>query len=161
MSASETGSVSPVPERLHSVTPRLVVRDGAGAIDFYRRAFGAKELGDRFTAPDGKLIHAEIKIGDSVVMITEDATDGPVRSPERLGGMVSCVMCLYWADVDAAWQRAVGAGAEVMYPLENQFYGERGGRLRDPFGQQWMMSQHIEDVSPQEMSRRTARLMGT
>jgi len=161
VSASETGSVSPVPERLHSVTPRLVVRDGAGAIDFYRRAFGAKELGDRFTAPDGKLIHAEIKIGDSVVMITEDATDGPVRSPERLGGMVSCVMCLYWADVDAAWQRAVGAGAEVMYPLENQFYGERGGRLRDPFGQQWMMSQHIEDVSPQEMSRRTARLMGT
>ncbi len=161
MSASETGSVSPVPEHLHSVTPRLVVRDGAGAIDFYRRAFGAKELGDRFTAPDGKLIHAEIKIGDSVVMITEDATDGPVRSPERLGGMVSCVMCLYWADVDAAWQRAVGAGAEVMYPLENQFYGERGGRLRDPFGQQWMMSQHIEDVSPQEMSRRTARLMGT
>jgi len=161
VSASETGSVSPVPERLHSVTPRLVVRDGAGAIDFYRRAFGAKELGDRFTAPDGKLIHAEIKIGDSVVMITEDATDGPVRSPELLGGMVSCVMCLYWADVDAAWQRAVGAGAEVMYPLENQFYGERGGRLRDPFGQQWMMSQHIEDVSPQEMSRRTARLMGT
>jgi len=161
VSASETGSVSPVPEHLHSVTPRLVVRDGAGAIDFYRRAFGAKELGDRFTAPDGKLIHAEIKIGDSVVMITEDATDGPVRSPERLGGMVSCVMCLYWADVDAAWQRAVGAGAEVMYPLENQFYGERGGRLRDPFGQQWMMSQHIEDVSPQEMSRRTARLMGT
>jgi len=161
VSASETGSVSPVPERLHSVTPRLVVRDGAGAIDFYRRAFGAKELGDRFTAPDGKLIHAEIRIGDSVVMITEDAADGPVRSPERLGGMVSCVMCLYWADVDAAWQRAVGAGAEVMYPLENQFYGERGGRLRDPFGQQWMMSQHIEDVSPQEMSRRTARLMGT
>src|SRR5712692_1291612 len=158
--ASGTSSVSPIHERLHTVTPRLVVRDGAAAIDFYRRAFGAEELGDRFTGPDAELIHAEIRIGDSVVMITEDAADGPVRSPERLGGMVSCVMSLYWENVDAAWERAVGAGAGVIYPLEDQFYGERGGRLRDPFGQQWMMSQHIEDVSPEEMSRRAAALFG-
>ena len=89
-------------------------------------------------------------------MITEDAVDGPVSSPGRLGGMVTCVMSLYWEDVDAAWQCAVAAGAEVMYPLEDQFYGERGGRLRDPFGQQWMMSQHIEDVSAEEMARRAA-----
>ena len=74
----------------------------------------------------------------------------------RLGGMVTCVMALYWPDVDAAWQRAVAAGAEVIYPLEDQFYGERGGRLRDPFGQQWMMSQHIEDVPAEEMARRAA-----
>jgi PhnB protein len=93
-------------------------------------------------------------------MITEDAVDGPVGSPERLGGLVSCVMALYWEDVDAAWERAVGAGAEVIYPLENQFYGERGGRLRDPSGQQWMMSQHIEDVPPEEMARRAAALFG-
>ncbi len=160
MDASGTSSVSPIPERLHTVTPRLVVRDGAAAIDFYRRAFGAEELGDRFAGPDAELIHAEIRIGDSVVMITEDAADGPVRSPERLGGMVSCVMSLYWENVDAAWERAVGAGAGVIYPLEDQFYGERGGRLRDPFGQQWMMSQHIEDVSPEEMSGRAAALFG-
>jgi len=158
--ASETSAVSPIPDRLHTVTPRLVVRDGAAAIAFYGRAFGAEELGDQFTGPNGELIHAEIQIGDSVVMITEDAGDGPVSSPERLGGMVSCVMSLYWENVDAAWERAVSAGAEVIYPLEDQFYGERGGRLRDPFGQQWMMSQHIEDVSPEEMSRRAAALSG-
>jgi PhnB protein len=156
MTASQSGAVSPVPGHLHTVTPRLVVADGAAAIAFYARAFGAEELGDRFTGPDGELIHAEIRIGDSVVMITEDAVDGPVSSPVRLDGMVTCVMSMYWENVDAAWERAVSAGAEVMYPLEDQFYGERGGRLRDPFGQQWMMSQHIEDVPAGEMARRAA-----
>lgn len=156
MAAPQSGAVSPVPGHLHTVTPRLVVADGAAAIDFYARAFGAQQLGDRFTGPDGELIHAEIRIGDSVVMITQDAVDGPVSSPERLDGMVTCVMSMYWENVDAAWERAVSAGAEVIYPLEDQFYGERGGRLRDPFGQQWMMSQHIEDVSADEMARRAA-----
>jgi PhnB protein len=150
--------VSPIPDRLHTVTPRLVVRDGAAAIAFYGRAFGAEEVGDRFTGPDGEMVDARIQIGDSVVMITEDAADGPIRSPDRLDGMVSCVMSMYWQNVDAAWQRAVSAGAEVIYPLEDQIYGDRGGRLRDPFGQQWMMSQHIEDVSPEEISRRAAEL---
>ncbi|MBV9094806.1 MAG: VOC family protein [Streptosporangiaceae bacterium] len=156
MNASQTRGVNPVPDRLRTVTPRLVVRDGAAAIAFYGRAFGAEELGERFTGPNGELIHAEIRIGDSVVMITEDNADGPLASPGRLGGMVTCVMSLYWEDVDAAWQRAVRAGAEVIFPLEDQFYGERGGRLRDPSGQQWMMSQHIEDVPPEEMARRAA-----
>jgi PhnB protein len=156
MNASEASGVSPIPEHLRTVTPRLVVRDGAAAIEFYRQAFGAQELGDRFTGPDGAVIHAEIRIGDSVVMITEDTGEGPARSPDHLGGMVSCVMALYWENVDLAWDRAVGAGAEVIYPLEDQFYGERGGRLRDPFGQQWMMSQHTEDVSAEEMARRAA-----
>jgi PhnB protein len=160
MAQEKPASVDPVPEHLRTVTPRLIVRDGAEAIKFYGEAFGAEEIAERFTGPGGEVIHAEIRIGDSVVMITEDAVDGPARSPERLGGMVSCIMALYWENVDAAWERAVGAGAEVMYPLENQFYGERGGRLRDPFGQQWMMSQHIEDVSPQEMSRRAAAFFG-
>jgi PhnB protein len=137
--------VSPVPEHLHTVTPRLVVRDGAGAIDFYRAAFGAEEIGDRFTAPGGELIHAEVRIGDSVVMITQDAgdADAPARSPDSLGGSVSAIMATYWEDVDAAWQRALAAGAEVVYELADQFYGERAGRLRDPFGQQWMMSQRL------------------
>jgi PhnB protein len=161
VNASHTSAVSPVPDRLRTVTARLVVRDGAAAIAFYGRAFGASEVGERFTGPDRELIHAEIQIGDSVVMITEDAVDGPLRSPDRLGGMVTCVMSLYWENVDAAWERAVSAGAEVVYPLEDQFYGERGGRLRDPSGQQWMMSQHIEDVSPEEMSRRAAARYAT
>ncbi|HSS08671.1 MAG TPA: VOC family protein [Acidimicrobiales bacterium] len=154
--------VNPVPERYHTVTPRLVVRNGAGAIDFYRDAFGAEELGERFTGPSGELIHAEVRIGDSVVMISDEGDDGgPAKSPESLGGVVSAIMALYWADVDAAWKRAVAAGAEVVYPLADQFYGERGGRLRDPFGQQWMLSQHIEDVSYEEMNRRAAELFGS
>jgi PhnB protein len=157
---AQASPVSPVPERLHTVTPRLVVPDGAAAIAFYRDAFGAEELGERFTGPDGELIHAEIRIGDSVVMITGDGVDGPVAAPGRVGGLVTCVMSLYWEDVDAAWDQAVRAGAEVIYPLEDQFYGERGGRLRDPFGQQWMMSQHIEDVPPEEIARRAQALYG-
>jgi PhnB protein len=156
MTASQPGAVSPVPELLHTVTPRLVVADGTAAIAFYAQAFGAQEAGKRFTGPGGELIHAEIRIGDSVVMITEDAVDGPARSPDQLGGTVTCVMALYWQNVDTAWERAVSAGAEVIYPLEDQFYGERGGRLRDPFGQQWMMSQRIENVPAEEMARRAA-----
>lgn len=149
--------VQPIPEHLHTVTPRLVVRRGAAAIEFYRKAFGAEELGERFTGPNGELIHAELRIGNSVVMISEEAEDdAPSKSPESLGGIVSAIMAIYWEDVDAAWRRATEAGAEVVYPLEDQFYGERSGRLRDPFGQQWMLSQHIEDVSPEEMGRRAA-----
>jgi PhnB protein len=156
MAASQPGMVRPVPEHLHTVTPRLVVADGAAAIAFYAKGFGAQPIGEWFTGPGGELIHAEIRIGNSVVMITEDAVDGPVSSPQGLGGKVTCVMALYWEDVDAAWERAVAAGAEVIYPLEDQFYGERGGRVRDPFGQQWMMSQHIEDVPADEMARLAA-----
>ena len=140
--------VSPVPEHLHTVTPRLVVGDGAAAIDFYRAAFGAEALGEPFTDPDGKVIHAEIRIGDSVVMITEEDA-----AP---GDRVTAIMATYWPDVDAAWQRALDAGAEVIHPLQDQFYGERGGRLRDPFGQQWMLAERIEIVSADEMARRAA-----
>jgi PhnB protein len=155
--SDQTSSISGVPEHLHTITPRLVVRDGAAAIDFYRQAFGAVELGDRFTGPGGELIHAELRIGDSVVMISDEGENGaPARSPESLGGAVSAIMATYWQDVDAAWGRATDAGAEVVYPLEDQFYGERGGRLRDPFGQQWMMSQRTEQLSREEMERRAA-----
>lgn len=153
--------VNPVPEHVSTVTPRLVVDDGRAAIDFYRRAFGAELLGEPFDGPDGAVIHAEIRIGDSVVMLTADGgdagADAPARSPKLLGGVVSAVMATYWPDVDAAWERAVAAGAEVVFPLEDQFYGERGGRLRDPFGQQWMLSGRIELVSREEMMRRAAQ----
>ncbi len=162
MSSNATGPVKPVPEHLHTITPRLVVRNGPAAIAFYRDAFGAEELGERFTGPNGELIHAEVRIGDSAVMITDEAEDGaPARSPESLGGVVSAIMATYWEDVDAVWERAVAAGAEVVFPLADQFYGDRGGRLRDPFGQQWMLSQRIEDVSREEMARRAGSLFGS
>ncbi|MGH3670993.1 MAG: VOC family protein [Pseudonocardiaceae bacterium] len=150
--------ISPVPPHLHTVTARLVVADGAAAIDFYRRAFAAEQVGEAFSAPGGQLIHAELRIGDAIVMLTEDGGDvnAPAGSPQSTGGVVTAIMATYWPDVDAAWQRAVVAGAEVIYPLADHFYGDRGGRLRDPFGQQWMLSQHIEDVSPQEMARRAS-----
>jgi PhnB protein len=147
--------VSPIPEHLRSVTPRLVLSDGAAAIDFYRRAFGAEELGDRFTGPAGELIHAEVRIGDSVVMITDEPADAVARSPLS-SGAATAIMATYWEDVDAAWEQAVAAGAEVIYPLADQFYGERGGRLRDPFGHQWMLSARIEDLTHEEVVRRAS-----
>lgn len=148
--------VDPIPQHLHTVTPRLVVPGGDATFDFYARAFGAEEVGERFTGPDGELIHAEIRIGDSAVMLTGASEQGRVPGD----GPVTAIMTTYWADVDAAWQRAVGAGAEVIFPLADQFYGERGGRLRDPFGHQWMLSQVIEDVSREELERRAAELFG-
>jgi PhnB protein len=157
----EPRPVKPTPAHLHTVTPRLVVRDGAAAIDFYLRAFGAEETYERFLGPKGELIHTEIRIGDSIVMLTEESADAGAGagSPETLRG-VSTIMATYWQDVDAAWARATDAGAEVVYPLEDQFYGERGGRLRDPFGHQWMMSQVTEELSREELARRASELFG-
>jgi PhnB protein len=143
--------VQPIPDHLRTVTPRLAV-PGEEAIEFYGRAFGAEPLGDVFRGPDGELIHAEIRIGDSVVMLTGESDEA--RAPGD--GPVTAIMATYWEDVDAAWERALAAGAGVIYPLADQFYGERGGRLRDPFGHQWMLSQVIEEVSPEEMNRRLA-----
>jgi PhnB protein len=161
MSNESRSRVDPVPEHLHTVTPRLVVRDGARAIEFYRDAFGAEEVAERFTGPHGELIHAEVRIGDSVVMLSDESDNGaPAKSPESLGGMVTAIMATYWSDVDAAWHRATAAGAEVVYPLEDQFYGDRAGRLRDPFGQQWMLSQRLEVVTGDEMKRRAAKFFG-
>ena len=150
--------VDPVPEHLGTLTPRLVVSDGAAAIEFYARAFGAEQRGERFTGPGGELIHAELRIGDSFVMITEESADDGSRavSPQSAGGAVTAIMATYWEDVDAAWDRALAAGAEVIYPLADQFYGERGGRLRDPFGHQWMLSSLIEELSHDEVVRRAA-----
>jgi uncharacterized glyoxalase superfamily protein PhnB len=149
--------VSPIPEHLTTVTPRLVVSDGAAAIDFYAAAFGAEPVGERHAAPDGSLIHAELRIGNAIVMLTEDGGDGPARAPAA-GGPVNVIMATYWEDVDGAWERAVAAGAEVIYPLADQFYGERGGRLRDPFGHQWMLSRVTEVLSAAEIARRGAEL---
>ncbi len=155
MSAADR-HVPPVPEHLHTVTPRLLVRGAADAIEFYRSAFGAEEIGERFAMPGGEIVHAEVRIGDSIVMLSDDPGDdaSPARSPAHLGGSVSAIMATHWENVDEVWDRAVKAGAEVLYPLEDQFYGERSGRLRDPFGQQWMLSERIEDLSSEEIARR-------
>jgi uncharacterized glyoxalase superfamily protein PhnB len=134
-------TVAPVPEHLNTVTPRLALIDAAAAIDFYARAFGAREVGERHCAPDGTLIHVELQIGDSIVMVTED--EG-----------YKALLCTYWPDVDAAWERATGAGAQILHPLTDQFYGERGGRLKDPFDQEWMLSARLEKLTAAEIAAR-------
>ena len=151
-------SVPPIPPHLTTVTPRLVVSDGAGAIDFYIAAFGAEPVGERHTMPDGTLIHAELRIGNAIVMLTQDTGDAsPARAPAE-DRPVTVIMATYWEDVDGAWERALAAGADVIYPLADQFYGERGGRLRDPYGHQWMLSRVTEVLSADEIARRGAGL---
>jgi PhnB protein len=147
-------TVEPVPERLHTVTPRLVFAgDAARAIEFYGEAFGAEVVEEPFVVPEGQIVHAEIRIGDSVVFVTDEG-DGEGVAPSSVGGQVTAVIALSIPDVDAWWDRAVAAGCDVIYPLADQFYGDRGGRLRDPFGHQWMLSTHIEDVDRDELMSR-------
>jgi PhnB protein len=140
------------PEGYHSVTPYLAVRDAVAAVDFYRRAFGA-ELVMKLTMPDGKYAHAEVKIGDSHVMMAEENPEWGNTSPQTLGGSPVSFM-IYVPDVDAAFARAIAAGAVQVRPVEDQFYGDRTGTLRDPFGFQWSLGTHIEDVSEAEGQRR-------
>lgn len=137
------------------VTPALVVKPCAAAIEFYKKAFGAEEILPRMTGPDGSVGHAEIRIGSSVVMLGDEWPDSPTTSPTSLNG-TSVTLFIETDDVDALWQQALEAGAEVVYPLELQFYGDKAGRLRDPFGHQWGLTQHVEDVSAEEMERRMA-----
>jgi PhnB protein len=141
--AERERALSPVPEHLHTVTPRLCLSDAAAGIDFYEAAFGATELGERYVLGDGTLVHAELLIGDSVIMV-KDAGDDDFRA----------LLSTYWPDVDAAWERAVRAGAEVVFPLADQFYGERAGRVADPFGNQWMLSARIEALTHAEIAAR-------
>lgn len=151
--AEAEASPRPVPEHLHTVTPRLVVRDARAAVEFYRDAFGAEQRGTLFAAPGGMVVHAEIQFGDSVVYLTEPGDNGGGTAAGD-GGQVTAIMVVTVPDVDSLWARAVAAGCEVIHPLADQFYGEREGRLRDPFGQQWMLGSHIEDVDPAELDRR-------
>lgn len=146
--------VQPVPEGLHTVVPRLVFPRGEGtkAIELYVKAFGAEVVEEPHLMPDGQLIHAHIRIGDSSVFLTDEGDEG--RAPASLGGQVTAVMAVHIPNVDEVWKRATEAGCTMIYPLADQFYGDRGGRLRDPFGHQWMLSTHIEDVSREEMERR-------
>ncbi len=146
-----------IPEGYHTATPRLIVRDASGAIEFYKKAFGATEL-MRLKMPDGRIGHAEIRIGDSRIMIADDIPEYGHRSPQSLGGS-PVVIYLYVEDVDAVARQAVAAGAKLLIPVSDQFYGDRSGRLADPFGHIWIISTHKEDVSAEEMQKRLDALM--
>lgn len=151
--APATGKVKPIPEGCHTVTAHLCVRDAAGAIEFYKRALGATELG-RLVVPGGKIGHAEIQIGDSRIMLTDEFPEYGNRSPESIGGS-PVIVHLYVEDVDALARQAVAAGAKVLIPVADRFYGDRSGRIADPFGHVWIISSHIEDVSAEEIEKRT------
>ena len=148
--------VRPVPEGYHSVTPYLIIKGAAKALEFYQRAFGAKET-IRMPGPGGKITHAEMRIGNSIVMLADEHPEINARSPESFGG--SPVMIhLYVEDVDAVFNQAVAAGAKVERALADQFYGDRTGGVKDPFGYSWYIATHKEDVSPAEMQKRMAAM---
>jgi PhnB protein len=145
-----------VPSGYHTVTPYLVVRGGAQAIDFYTRAFGATEL-FRMADPSGKIGHAEIRIGDSIVMLADEFPEMGAVSPQTAGGS-SVGLYLYVDDVDALAAQAVAAGATVDRPVKTEFYGDRSGTFRDPFGHKWTIATHVEDVSLEEIESRARAL---
>ena len=150
------GKVKPIPDGYHSITPYLIVDDGARALDFYKKAFNATEI-MRMPAPGGKVGHAEIKIGDSVVMLADEAPEMDARSAKHYGcSPVS--MLVYVEDVDKLFPQAVAAGAKEVRPVADQFYGDRSGSLTDPFGHHWHLSTHTEDVSMEELQRRMAAM---
>lgn len=141
---------------IHEVYPYLRVHNAAEAIDFYSRAFDAKEQ-FRLTEPSGRIGHAEIKIGSATVMLADENPEGGIRGPLCLGG-TSFSIHLHVGDVDQAYAQALSAGATIVRPLQNQFYGERSGTVRDPFGHEWLLGGHIETVTPEEMQRRYTAL---
>jgi PhnB protein len=150
-------AVKPVPDGYHTVTPYLIMKDAARALEFYKAAFGAVEL-MRMPAPGGKIGHAEIRIGDSPVMLADEFPEMDARGPQSLGGSAVGLM-LYVEDADAVFNRAVSAGATVQRPMKDQFYGDRSGTLVDPFGHVWTIGTHKEDVPPDEMKRRSEEAM--
>lgn len=144
------------PDQYHSVTPYLTVKGGAAAIDFYKKAFGATEM-FRMAQPDGRIGHAEIKIGDSCIMLSDEFTEMNVVSPSTLGN-TSVGLLIYVDDVDKTFANAISLGATLNRPIVDQFYGDRSGTVIDPFGHKWTISTHKEDVSPEEMDRRMAAM---
>jgi PhnB protein len=149
-------AVKPVPDGYHTVTPHLAVRDAAKAIEFYAKAFGAEEL-FRMPGPGGVVMHAEVKIGDSIVMLGEENPQMGASSPQTIGGSPVSLL-LYVKDVDASFARADKAGCTVDLPPTDMFWGDRYGKLQDPFGHHWALATHKEDVSPEEMARRMASM---
>ena len=152
-------AVKPIPEGYHSVTPYLTVDDAEAAIDFYKRAFGASER-MRMPTPDGKIAHAELEIGDSLIMVSDPFPHAQSKPPKELGGTTGGVF-LYVEDVDATFQQATGAGATVTMPLEDMFWGDRFGSVMDPFGHHWSLATHTEDLTEEEIAQRSEAAMAT
>jgi PhnB protein len=149
-------SVKAVPEGYHSITPYLIIKGAAAAIDYYKEVFGATEL-LRIPQADGRIGHAELKFGDSVVMLADEFPEMDTVGPKSLGNSPVGIL-LYVDDVDATFAKAVARGAKVQKPLADQFYGDRNGTVQDPFGHKWTIATHKEDVSPEEIERRMAAL---
>jgi PhnB protein len=150
-------ATKPIPDGYHTVTPYLAVDDAARAIEFYERAFGAKERG-RMETPDGKIGHAELEIGDSLVMLSDPFPQASTKPPKELGG-TSANIFMYVEDVDAAVKQAVDAGATVTMEVADQFWGDRFGTVTDPFGHTWSIATHVEDVPPEELAERAKAAM--
>jgi PhnB protein len=150
-------AVKPIPEGYHTATPYLAVGEAAAAIEYYEKAFGAKEI-VRMDAPGGKIGHAELKIGDSVVMLSDPFPQASTRAPKELGGS-SVGIFMYVEDVDAVVKQAVDAGATVTMEVADQFWGDRFGSITDPFGHVWSIATHVEDVPPEEMAERAKAAM--
>jgi uncharacterized glyoxalase superfamily protein PhnB len=143
--------VKPIPDGMHTVSPHLVCAGAAEAMDFYKKAFNAVELG-RMAGPQGKLLHGAIRIGDSMVMLADEFPDWGSLGPKSLKGSPVTIH-LYVEDVDTFTARAVAAGAKITMPIQDMFWGDRYGKLEDPFGHQWSVSTHVRDVSPEEMQQ--------
>jgi PhnB protein len=150
-------AVQAIPEGYHTVTPYLIVKGAAKAIEYYQKAFGAVEC-YRMESGGGKLGHAEIQIGDSIIMLADEHPEMGYRGPESLGGTPVSIL-LYVPDVDARFQQAIAAGGKEMRPVMDQFYGDRSGTLTDPFGHVWTIATHKEDVPPEELHRRMEAMM--
>lgn len=148
--------VKPIPEGYRSLTPYLYVRGAARAIEFYKNAFGAIER-VRMAGPDGKIGHAELQIGDSIIMLADEHPQAHAKSPETVGGS-SNSLHLYVENVDSVVDKALKAGSKLLRPVADQFYGDRTGSILDPFGQMWSIGTHIEDVSPEEMKKRMSKM---
>jgi PhnB protein len=152
-----SGKVKAIPEGYEGATPYLIIKGAANALEFYKKAFGATEI-MRIPAPGGTVGHAEIKIGHAIIMLADEFPEMNCKSPEAYGGSPVSMM-VYVPDVDKFVKRAVDAGAKLVRPVENKFYGDRAGSLEDPFGHQWHFSTHVEDVRPDEMAKRAEAFM--
>lgn len=150
-------AVKPIPEGYHSLTPYLIVNGAAAAIEFYKQAFHAVEV-LRLPTPAGTLAHAELRIGDAILMMADEFPEMGARGPKTIGGS-PISMLIYTEDADAMFNRAVAAGAKVLRPMADQFYGDRSGTLEDPFGHTWSIATHTEDLSPAEIEARAAAAM--
>jgi PhnB protein len=145
-----SAAVSPIPKGYHTITPHIVVNDAQKAAEFYKKAFGAEVRG-MANGPDGKVIHAEVKIGDSILMFNDELPEWQVLSPTATKASTCVTLHMYVADADKAFATAVAAGAKVIMPLQDQFWGDRYGTVEDPFGHRWSIATHIRDLTPQEM----------